>query len=446
MLIYNALIINEGRCYRGWLSTIGDKIDGIGEGCPSDVLLQSHQETIDAEGLWLLPGVIDTHVHFREPGLTHKADIYHESRAAVAGGVTSFMDMPNTKPQTTTVEAWEAKCRMAERSSVANYSFYIGAANDNIHEIHKADMRRLCGVKLFMGSSTGNMLVDDCFALERLFAEAPVLIAAHCEDERIIRANMEAFTARYGDAIPFSAHPLIRSREACYKSSARAIELAEKYGSQLHILHISTAEELTLLSERHWSEKRITAETCPHYLRYASEDYDRLGSRIKCNPAIKEIADRDVLRQAMSNGRRIDTVGTDHAPHLLAEKQGGYKQAVSGFPSIQHTLPIMLGLAAEGYFSAEDVVDKMCHAPADIYHIDRRGYLREGWYADLVLIDPDVDERICQEDLRYKCGWTPLMGEPLHYAVRRTVVNGQTVYQDGDITALNAAMALTFLH
>ncbi|MBO7234846.1 MAG: dihydroorotase [Paludibacteraceae bacterium] len=442
MLIYNARIINEGRSFVGYLTTRGNKITRVCEGVPAECVWEQETERIDAEFAWLMPGAIDAHVHFREPGLTHKADILHESKAALAGGVTSFMEMPNTQPQTTTVEAWENKYHLAQQSAYANYAFYIGATNDNADQWQKLDPKRLCGIKLFLGSSTGNMLVNEQKALQQIFAEAETLVAAHCEDEQIIRANMEYYRAK-GMSVPIAAHPLIRSREACVRSTEKAMTWAEKYAAKLHVLHISTTDELSLLSEGSYLNKRITAETCPHYLFFSDKDYASMGARIKCNPAIKTVMDREALRMAICTGK-VDTIGSDHAPHLLADKQGDCTQAVSGFPSIQHNLPLLFDLAEQGCFSKVDVVRTMAHAPADIYSVEKRGYLREGYYADFVLIKEGPAYEIHADQLLYKCKWSPLEGRTLKHRVKMTVLNGVIAYADDHFAEHSAAMPLSF--
>lgn len=442
MLIYNANIINDGKIYWGYLATKGDKIALVAEGNPSEEDLTLYGELINAEGAWLLPGGIDAHVHFREPGLTHKADMAHESRAALAGGITSFMEMPNTLPQTTTIEAWEDKYQRAQHSAWANYAFYIGATNDNADQWQRLDKQRLCGIKLFMGSSTGNMLVSEEKMLQRIFAEAEVLVATHCEDEQIIKANMERFRAK-GLPVPIEAHPLIRSREACVRSADKAMALAEKYGARLHVLHISTKEELSLLSEGSHKEKRITAETCPHYVYFSDNDYADMGARIKCNPAIKSSEDRLALQMALHTSK-IDTIGSDHAPHLLSDKQGDCTQAVSGFPSIQHNLPLLFDLTEQGVFTKEDVVRTLAHAPADIYRVKHRGYLKEGFYADLVLVQSCEPYEVQQADLLYKCQWSPLLGRQLHHRVKMTVLNGVVACENGVLAPQSVAVPLEF--
>lgn len=442
MLIYNAQIINEGRIYMGYLATKGNKIALVAEGKPSETVLRQYPDAMDAKGAWLIPGGIDAHVHFREPGLTHKADIAHESKAALAGGITSFMEMPNTVPQTTTIEAWEEKYDLAQQSSYANYAFYIGATNDNANQWKRIDKQRLCGIKLFLGSSTGNMLVSEEKALQQIFAEAETLVATHCEDEQIIRANMERFRSK-GLPIPIAYHPLIRSREACVRSTEQAMNWAEKYGTQLHILHISTTEELSLLSEGSHRDKRITAETCPHYLFFSDKDYETMGARIKCNPAIKTSNDREYLSRAVHT-TKIDTIGSDHAPHLLSDKEGDCTKAVSGFPSIQHNIPLLFDLTEQGLFTKEDIVRTLSHAPADIYKVEQRGYLKEGYYADFVLLQTCEPYEIQTNDLLYKCQWSPLVGKSLHHRVQMTVLNGVVAYADGQFAESSAAMPLHF--
>jgi dihydroorotase len=391
-------------------------------------------EVIDADGCYLLPGVIDDHVHFRDPGLTHKADVESESRAAAAGGVTSVMDMPNTKPQTTTIETWEEKMAMFAGKCRVNYSCYFGATNDNAHLFRQLDKHRVCGVKLFMGSSTGNMLVDRAEALDTIFADSELPIAVHCEDQTIIKQNTERALAEAGTDgdVPVKMHPLIRSEEACYRSSALAVELAERHGARLHLLHVSTARELELLSSDALDgNKKITAEACVAHLMFTADDYARLGTRIKCNPAIKSAADRKALREALRSGK-IDVIATDHAPHLLSEKVGGAVKAVSGMPMVQFSLISMLGLADEGVMTMEEVVEKMCHAPARLFEIDGRGYLRKGYKADLVIVRR-ADWTLTQPDIVSKCGWSPLEGAKMHWKVERTIVNGTTVYNNGHL-------------
>lgn len=442
-LIYNAEIVNEDSRFLGYVVIEGEKISSVGSGNPPDHIIKSCNKLTDIKGKYLLPGVIDDQVHFREPGLTHKADITTESAAAVAGGVTSFMDMPNTIPQTVTLEALEAKNITGAEKSLANYSFYIGATNDNTDILKKIDYTKTCGVKVFLGASTGNMLVDNKNALERIFSEVPALIAIHSEDENIIRANKERYMNRFGNDLPVYFHPLIRSAEACYQSTARAVDLADRYGTQLHILHISTGKELALLDNAPLAEKRITAEVCVHHLWFTDNDYSEYGNRIKWNPAIKTYADRNALRTALKDGR-IDVVATDHAPHTLAEKRGNCISASSGGPLVQYSLIAMLEMAGKGVFTIEQTVRKMCHAPADLYRIDKRGYIREGYYADLVVVEPGVSYEVKAEDVISKCGWSPFEGMTFHNKIYRTYVNGNVAYEAGAVNYNNRGEMLRF--
>ena len=441
--IHNARIVNLGREYTGYVAIDGEFIHAMGDGAAPEALLAASQEVIDAAGMLLIPGCIDDHGHFREPGLTHKADIASESRAAVAGGVTSYMDMPNTKPLTITAEALEEKFDIAARSSVANYSFFIGATNDNIDTLLSIDNKRVAGVKLFLGSSTGNMLVDESDVLHRLFRECRTLISVHSEDEAIIRERRAFYTGRFGEDLSVFYHPLIRSAEACYVCTERAVELARRYGTRLHVAHISTARELELFWAEPLLDKRITAEACVHHLWFTDNDYASLGTRIKCNPAIKTTADRNALRDAVNNGA-IDLIATDHAPHLLSEKQGGALTAASGSPYVQFSLIMMLELVRQGVFSTVTVVEKMCHAPAMLYNIDRRGILRPGYYADIVLIDTNTRHTVTKEDVLSKCGWSPLEGTTFHSRVVKTFVNGKCIYSDGVVADNLASHPLKF--
>ncbi len=429
-ILHNAVIVNDNERFRGYVIVDGEMIADVVKGELSADIIRDGDIVEDIDGCYLLPGAIDDQVHFRDPGLTHKADIATESAAAVAGGVTSFMDMPNTVPQTVTLDALEAKHQRASQVSVANYSFFIGATNDNIDTLLQCDYTRVPGVKLFLGASTGNMLVDNNEALCRIFSEVPALIAIHSEDETIIRRNRDIYQAKYGDNVPVEMHPLIRSEEACYQSSARAVELARRYGARLHILHMSTAAELSLLSSESIENKKITAEVCAHHLWWSDQDYSRLGTRIKWNPAIKTEADRTALRQALNDGR-LDIVATDHAPHLLTEKEGGALTAASGAPLVQFSLPMMLELADNGIVTVETVVEKMAHAPARLFNIDRRGYIRKGYYADLTVVRPDSPYTVTDEMVLSRCAWTPLAGTTLHNRVITTYVNGARVYHDG---------------
>lgn len=433
ILIQNPRIINEGRSFIGSVLVEGDKIAAVFEGeVPGNVRAEANQ-VIDATGKWLIPGVIDDQVHFREPGLTHKGDIGTESRAAVAGGVTTFMDMPNTKPQTTTIADLEWKFNRAAEVSRANYSFFFGGTNDNMDEIRRLDRSRVPGLKLFLGSSTGNMLVDKKDSLERIFGKAGMLIAIHAEKEEVIRRNIQYYTNLHGEDLDISFHSKIRSEEACYQCSAEAVELATRLDSRLHILHLSTEKELSLLSNHlPLSEKKITGEVCVHHLWFHDGDYAQFGNRIKWNPAIKTIEDRAALREAVNNNT-IDIVATDHAPHLPEEKQGSCLKAASGGPLIQHSLITMLELAMEGRFTYEKVVEKMAHMPAELFRIDRRGYIRPGYYADIVLIDPEQTWTVSKENILYKCGWSPFEGYTFHHGVWKTFVNGELAYGDGEV-------------
>lgn len=442
-LIHNAIIVNEGSRFHGYIIIENEYIKEIGRGEAPAHLLNSDIEIHDAENAYLLPGCIDDQVHFRDPGLTHKADMATESRAAVAGGVTSFMDMPNTIPQTITLEALNDKHRRAAEVSVANYSFYIGATNDNIDTLLACDYTKVPGVKLFLGASTGNMLVDNCESLNRIFAEVPALIAIHSEDEDIIRRNREAMLEKYGEDVPIEEHPNIRSAKACYKSSLKAVEMARKHGARLHILHISTADEMQLLSNKPLKEKKITAEVCAHHLWWTADDHASLGARIKWNPAIKTDKDRQALRDGLNNGL-IDIVATDHAPHLLSEKQGGAIKATSGAPLVQYSLPMMLQLADEGIFTIEQVVDFMAHRVAQLFNIEKRGYIREGYYADLTIVKPNEQYTVKDEDVLSRCGWTPLAGTSLNNKVISTYVNGHRVYHNGAINDSTHGKALKF--
>lgn len=426
-LIHNATIINEGTRKQGSLVLANGNIaeiltDGRPLSAPCD-------ETIDATGCFLLPGVIDDHVHFRDPGLTHKADIFSESRAAAAGGVTSIMDMPNTNPPTVTLDALEQKQQLLAEKCIVNHSCYFGATNDNYDLFPQLDKTRVCGIKLFMGSSTGNMLVDRMDSLRRIFGGTDMLIAAHCEDQDIIRRNTEKYKAEYGEGeqIPVSKHPNIRSTQACYASSKLAVQLATEAGARLHVLHISTAKELPLFSDTPLDEhKKITAEACVAHLLFEQKDYKTLAACIKCNPAIKRKADRNALRQAIATPR-IDVIATDHAPHLLTEKAGGALRAASGMPMVQFSLVSMLQLMEEDVLSLETIVEKMCHNPARLFRIKDRGFIREGYRADLVLVRPERWQ-LTRESILSKCGWSPLEGRTFDWRVMKTFINGQQVY------------------
>ena len=439
--IKNARIVNEGQTFSGSVVIENEVIAEVlkaGEepSAPCD-------ETIDAQGMYLIPGVIDDHVHFRDPGLTHKADMSSESKAAAAGGVTSYMDMPNTNPQTTSLEALEAKFQDAATKSIVNYSFYFGATNNNADDLAKLDKTKVCGVKLFMGASTGNMLVDQMETLKRIFANAGMLIATHCEDQHIITANSAAYREKYGDDPHVKYHPEIRSEEACYRSSSLAVQLAKETGARLHIMHISTAKELSLLENKPIAEKNITAEACVSHLFFCDEDYEKFGARIKCNPAIKSRQDRDALRQALT-GNLIDVIGTDHAPHLLSEKQGGAFKAVSGMPTLQFSLNSVMELVHEGLLSIEQLVQKMCHAPATLYQIEKRGFIRLGYQADIVLLNPSKKWTVTNECILSKCGWSPMEGQTFHSKVEKTFVNGALVYTDNQVDESHRGQALRF--
>lgn len=430
-IIRNATLVNEGTSCKGHLIIEDERIAEVLS--PDDSPTLAFDVDIDASGAYLLPGVIDDHVHFRDPGLTHKADMESESRAAAAGGVTSYMDMPNTQPQTTSLETLDAKFANAAEKSRVNYTFFFGATNDNAPLLPCLDKRRVCGVKLFMGSSTGNMLVDKQEALKKIFSEAGMLIMAHCEDQQIIQSNTETLKAVHGEDPDVTFHPTLRNEEACYRSTAQAVGLARETGARLHIAHVSTARELELFSPAPLTdEKRITAEACVAHLYFTDNDYARLGTRIKCNPAIKTEADCDALRKALNDGR-IDVVGTDHAPHLMAEKQGGCLKAVSGMPMVQFSLVTMLELVDEGVLELPTLVEKMCHAPARLFQIKERGYLRPGYKADLVLVRPDSPWTVTPDKILSKCAWSPMEGHTYRWRVEQTFVNGRPVYADGKV-------------
>lgn len=429
LLIKNITIVNEGIQFHGSVLIQNGKIEKIYSG--KDFPQNDVQRIINGEGKFLFPGIIDDQVHFREPGLTHKGEIYTEAKAAVAGGITSFMEMPNTKPQATTQEVLEEKYTIASKVSLANYSFYIGATNDNIEEIKKTDPKKVCGVKVFMGSSTGNMLVDDKVALSRIFSESPLLIATHCEDEETIKKNSAQYKEKYGEDLPLKYHPFIRSEEACFKSSSLAVGLAKKYNSRLHILHLSTAKELELLDNTIASrEKRITAEVCVHHLWFSDQDYEKYGTRIKWNPAIKTEKDRLGLIEGLRNNK-IDVVATDHAPHTFEEKSNTYFKAPSGGPLVQHSLVAMLELYHQDKISLNDVVNKMCHTPAEIFQVKDRGFIREGYCADLTIVDLNSPWTVNDEDTLYKCKWSPFQEFTFKSRVTHTIVNGNIVFDNG---------------
>jgi len=439
-LIRNARIVNEGTILETDLMISGGRIEKIGS-----VSTDTNVREIDARGKYLLPGVIDDQVHFREPGLTHKATIYSESRAAVAGGTTSFMEMPNTIPPALTQEELEKKYDIASTTSLANYSFFMGTSNDNADEVLKTNDRKkdVCGIKIFMGASTGSMLVDNHLTLNRIFRDAEVLIATHCEDERVIKKNLEELRLSNTVLEPWH-HPVIRDAEACFESSLTAIQLAQKYGTRLHILHISTAKELQLFSNMMpLKEKRITTEVCVHHLHFTADDYANLGYKIKCNPAIKASENKAGLWEALLDDR-LDIIATDHAPHLLSEKNPPYEKAHAGLPLVQHSLVLMLHYYKMGKISLEKIVSKMSHAVADCFQIVDRGYIREGYHADLVLVDIDKPFTVATENILYKCGWSPLEGTELPASVTHTWVNGHLVYEIGGFDESNKGMRLNF--
>ena len=430
-LIKDATIINEGISFIGSVLIEGEQIKAVYKSGESFELSESC-EIINAKGLLLMPGAIDDQVHFREPGLTHKGNIYSESRAAVAGGITSYMEMPNTIPHATNIEALENKYSIAAEKSFANYSFYMGATNNNIEELRKVDARNVCGVKIFMGSSTGNMLVDSTEALSAIFKEIPLLIATHCEDENTIQQNKAHYKGLLGDDIPLKYHPLIRSEEACYRSSSFAVELATKYDARLHVLHISTAKEMSLFNNSiPLIKKKITSEICVHYLWFSDADYEHFGNKIKWNPAIKTESDRLTLIESLK-ADKIDVVATDHAPHLWREKEGSCLKAASGGPLVQHAVVAMLQMAKKGFFTTEMVIEKMCHAPAELYRVEKRGYIRPGYFADLVLIDPAKKWTVSSQNILYQCQWSPFEGMDFDFEVLNTWVNGNLVYNKGE--------------
>lgn len=440
ILIVNARIVNEGKVEEGDVLIKGQRIEKIGKGLHA----QDAATIIDAKGKYLLPGLIDDQVHFREPGLTHKGDIHTESRAAVAGGITSFMEMPNTVPNTVTQELLAEKYEIGKRHSLANYSFYFGATNDNLEEVLKTDRNNVCGVKVFMGSSTGNMLVDDHKTLEGIFSKVDLLIATHCEDEATIRENTEIYKARYGEEIPFECHPDIRSREACLLSSSLAVKLAKKYGTKLHILHISTEDELSLFDNSiPLAQKRITSEACMHHLWFHADDYEEKQSFIKWNPAVKLKSDRDAILQGVLTDR-IDVMATDHAPHTLEEKQNTYLKAPAGGPLVQHNLVAAMELVKQGKMPIEKLVEKMCHNPAILFDVVNRGFVREGYFADLVLVDPDTRWQVDRSNILYKCGWSPFEGTEFSSKVTHTIVSGRLAYENGRIIEGDNGMRLTF--
>ena len=438
-LIKNAELVNEGRRFQADLRIRDQRIAEIG----GDLRARAGEQVFDASGLWLLPGMIDDHVHFREPGYTAKADIASESRAAVAGGVTSFIDMPNTKPATLTHELLEEKYAMASRTSLANYAFYFGASNDNLDAIRALDPHRVPGVKVFLCESTGNLCVSDPTALEGVFRESPVTVVVHCEDSHIIHANLDHAKAEHGDDIPMRLHPEIRSREACFESTKWAVETARRNGTRLHVLHVSTADELAMFEPGPITGKKITAETCVHFLRYSDADYAALGGKIKCNPAIKAASDREALTRALAD-TRIDILATDHAPHLESEKANPYTRCPSGIPLIQFALQSALECVFRGDFTLERLVEAYAHAPATLFAIEDRGYLREGYFADLTLVDPHKPQTVRKDQVLSKCGWSPFEGDTFRSSVAATFVNGNLVARDGKALDAPPGMRLGF--
>jgi dihydroorotase len=441
-IITNVRIINENECFEGNVLIDDGKIIDIIKGTLKSKL--EFDELVDASGKILIPGVIDDQVHFREPGLTHKAEIYTESKAAIAGGITSFMEMPNTLPQTTTQKLLAEKFELAAKKSLANYSFYIGATNDNLNELIQTNPASVCGIKVFMGASTGNMLVDNPITLDKIFELAPLLVAVHCEDEETIRSNSLEFRTKFGEDIPMDYHPLIRSEEACYKSTSLAVKLAKRHNTRLHVLHLSTEKELSLFENlQPNSEKRITAEVCVHHLWFDESDYGKLGAKIKWNPAIKKSSDKNALLKALIDNR-IDVIATDHAPHTLEEKAHSYFKSPSGGPLVQHALPAMLEFYHQGKITLEKIVEKMCHSPAEIFKIDKRGYIRKGYWADLVLIDLNKPERVEKDNIHYKCKWSPFEDFTFSSKITHTFVNGNLVYNNGIFHEKTKGMKLMF--
>ena len=439
ILLKNGTLINEGKVFESDLLIENGRIAKI-----ANDISDEHAQVIDIAGKYLIPGMIDDQVHFREPGLTHKANIGTESRAAVAGGITSFMEMPNTKPNAVTQELLQDKYDIASNSAIGNYSFFMGATNDNIEEVLKTDKKNVCGVKIFMGSSTGNMLVDNKQTLEGIFSKCDMLIATHCEDEATVRNNMALYKEKYGEDLAMRYHPEIRSEEACYLSSSMAAELAKKHDARLHILHISTAKELELFDNTiPLSEKRLTAEACIHHMWFTDKDYDEKGAFIKWNPAVKKESDRDEIVRAISDNR-IDIIATDHAPHTIEEKSQNYFNAPSGGPLVQHAVIAVMELVSQGKMELTKAVEKMCHAPAEIFHIENRGYLREDYFADLVVIDPNKATSVNKSNILYKCGWSPFEGYSFKHSIDTTFVNGNIVYTDGKIVEAGNGMRLTF--
>jgi dihydroorotase len=440
-LIKNAQIVNEGQIIEGDVLINDEYIVEINDSISSK---SADTTIIDAEGKFLIPGVIDDQVHFREPGLTHKATIETESRAAVAGGITSFIEMPNTVPQATTQELLEEKFEKAAKVSYANYSFMFGGTNDNLEELLKTDPKNVAGIKLFLGSSTGNMLVDDEEVLKKIFSSTKMLISVHCEDEQTVTDNLAKYLEEYGEDIPIEMHPKIRSEQACYLSSSKAIELAKKTGARLHVFHLSTAKETKLFSNKKpLKDKKITAEVCVHHLWFNEDDYKTKGTHIKWNPAVKTENDRQGLWKALLDDR-IDVIATDHAPHTLEEKDNVYTKAPSGGPLVQHALPAMMQAYRNGQISMEKIVEKMCHNPAILFRIEKRGYIRPGYFADLVLVDPSIPWTVNKDNILYKCGWSPFEGTTFFSKVTHTFVNGHLIYKSGKFNDIIKGKRLTF--
>ncbi len=439
ILIKNAQLVNEGKVYKSDVLIEDRKIVQIAEEINTDA-----DQIIDAKGLHLLPGVIDDQVHFREPGLTHKANIYTESKAAVAGGITSFMEMPNTNPQALTQELLEEKFTIAENDSLANYTFFMGASNNNLEEVLKTDPKKVGAIKIFMGSSTGDMLVDNKNVLEEIFSKSPMLIAVHCEDEATIQQNIKNAKEQYGEDVPISQHPEIRSTEACYKSSSMAVALAKKHNTRLHVFHLSTEKEISLFDNSlPLSEKRITAEVCIHHLWFDESKYSEKGTLIKWNPAVKKASDKEALFQALLDDK-LDVIATDHAPHTLEEKANTYFKAPSGGPLVQHALPAMLEFVKQGKITLEKVIEKMCHNPAICFQIEKRGFIREGYYADLVLVDLNKPWEVTKDNILYKCGWSPFEETVFSSQITHTLVNGHIAYEQGCFDESIGGMRLTF--
>ena len=440
-LIKNAKIVNEGEIVNGDILIEGEIITKI---APSISPKSADVNVFDAEGQYVLPGAIDDQVHFREPGLTHKANIETESRAAIAGGITSFIEMPNTNPQTTTIEALNDKFDRAEKTSWANYSFMFGGTNDNLEEILKVNKKEVAGLKLFLGSSTGNMLVDNPEVLEKIFKSTDLLISVHCEDEATIKANLEIYKERYGDDIPVHFHPIIRSEEACYLSSSKAIELAKKTGARLHVFHLSTGKETELFDNSiPLKDKKITAEVCIHHLWFCDKDYDEKGTLIKWNPAVKTEKDRDQLLKALLDDK-IDVIATDHAPHTFEEKSNVYTKAPSGGPLVQHALPALLEMHHDGDISIEKIVEKFCHNPAILFDVEKRGFIKEGYYADLVIVNLNNPWTVKKENILYKCGWSPFEGTTFKSRITHTFINGGLAYKNFKFYDTKYAKRLTF--